>query len=32
MNNHTCILFEEGKCIYCGKIPEDPILEEEECT
>ena len=24
--DHTCILFEDGKCIYCGKIPEYPIL------
>lgn len=26
--DHTCILFEDGKCIYCGKIPEYPIIED----
>ena len=26
--DHTCILFEDGKCVYCGKIPEYPIIED----
>ena len=29
--DHTCILFEDGKCVHCGKIPEYTVLEEELC-
>lgn len=29
--DHTCILFEDGKCIYCGKIPEYPVLNKMVC-
>lgn len=27
---HICIIFEDGKCVHCGKIPEYPVLEEAE--
>ncbi len=28
---HTCLLFEDGKCVHCDKIPEYPVLEGVEC-
>ncbi len=27
--DHTCILFEDGKCVYCGKEWQSPVVDWE---